>query len=322
MAVLAAVGGAAWLGVYERARIAAASPAGMLQRLPPREAMVLFVDLDTLRRGGLLKLLSAKTPEDPDYQTFVRATGFDYQTDLDRAAASFSNDGVYLVVKGRFDWNKLRAYAEAQGGRCQRGMCRMSGSTPERRISFFLLQSNLLALAVSTDGFAAAKLAEGTAGLVNPLDTPRDPVWLSIPAESLKSTDQLPAGTAPFRHGFGFGRQDSVVPGPTGRANGSETCSDLPELRGCRGACRAVATCNRIGAEPDRARKPETRSQRPNRGAHGGRVRAIRPPRHWALALAPGLSGVAGGWNALVDVLVSCQRHEIRKSAAGDHLLE
>jgi hypothetical protein len=214
--VLAAVGGAAWLGVYEHARIAAASPSGMLQRLPPREAMVLFVDLDTLRRGGLLKLLSSKTPEDPDYQTFVRATGFDYQTDLDMAAASFSNDGVYFVVKGRFDWNKLRAYAEAQGGSCQRGMCRLSGSTPERRISFLPLQSNLLALAVSTDGFAAARLAEGTAGLVNPLDTPRDPVWLSIPAESLKSTDQLPAGPRLFATALASADKILLSLGPQG----------------------------------------------------------------------------------------------------------
>jgi hypothetical protein len=198
VAVLAALGGAVWFGIYEHARIAAASPAGMLQRLPPHDATVLFVDFDSLRRGGLLKLLSSKTPEEPDYQTFVRATGWDYRTDFDMAAASFSNDGEYFVVKGRFDWKKLRAYAEAQGGSCQGSICRMSGSTPERRISFLPLQSNLLALAVSTDSSAVARLAEGTVASVQPLDPPRDPVWLSIPAESLKTTGQLPAGPRLF----------------------------------------------------------------------------------------------------------------------------
>ena len=76
-------------GIYERARIAAASAPGMLQRLPAQTAIVLFLDFDTLRLGGILKLLSQnKIAEDPEYQTFVRATGFDYRRDLDRAAAT------------------------------------------------------------------------------------------------------------------------------------------------------------------------------------------------------------------------------------------
>jgi hypothetical protein len=215
MVVLAAMGGAVWLGVYEHARIAAASAAGMLQRLPPQDAMVLFVDFDMLRRAGLLRLLS-KTPEDPEYQTFVRAIGFDYRTDLDMAAASFSNDGEFFVVKGRFDWKKLRAYAEAQGGSCQRSLCRMPGSAPERRISFFPLQSNLLALAVSTDSVAVSRLAEPAAGIVQPLNPPRDPVWLSIPAESLKTTGQLPAGPRLFATALASADKILLSMGPQG----------------------------------------------------------------------------------------------------------
>ncbi len=216
IAAIAVVGGAVWLGVYERARIAAASPAGMLQRLPPQDATVLFADFDTLRRGGLMKLLSPKTPEEPDYRTFVSATGFDYRTDLDLVAASFGNDGEYFVARGRFDWKKLRAYAEAQGGSCQRNLCRMSGSTPERRISFLPLQSNLLALAVSTDSFAASRLAEATPGIVQPLDPPRDPVWLSIPAESLKTANQLPAGPRFFATALASADKILLSLGPQG----------------------------------------------------------------------------------------------------------
>ena len=192
-------GGATWLALNQRARFAATGPAGMLQRLPAQDAIILFLDFDTLRRGGVLKLLSpSKTSEEPEYQAFVRDTGFDYRRDLDLAAVSFGRDGEFLVIKGRFDWTKLARYATAQGGTCSKGLCRMPGSTPERRISFFLLQSNLMALAVSTDSFAAARLEDPRSQAVQPLDRPGDPVWLSIPAESLKTTDQLPPGTRLF----------------------------------------------------------------------------------------------------------------------------
>ena len=197
--VLVVAGGAAWLAVYERNRMAAASPTGMLQRLPPENATVLFVDFDTLRRGGVLKLLAAtKSAQEPDYEAFVRATGFDYQRDLDLAAVSFSSDGEFFVVKGRFDWEKLRAYAQGQGGGCDGRFCRMQGSTPARRISFLPLATNLMALAVSTDNSAAMRLAEPHTAAVQPLDVPRDPVWLSIPAESLKAPGQLPSGASFF----------------------------------------------------------------------------------------------------------------------------
>ena len=192
-------GGAAWLALNQRARFAATSSAGMLQRLPAQDAIILFLDFDTLRRGGVLKLLSpSKSSEEPEYQAFVRDTGFDYRRDLDLAAVSFGRDGEFLVIKGRFDWTKLARYATAQGGTCSKGLCRMPGSTPERRISFFLLQSNLMALAVSTDGYAAARLEDPRNQAVQPLDRPGDPVWLSIPAESLKTTDHLPPGTRLF----------------------------------------------------------------------------------------------------------------------------
>ena len=209
--------GATWLAVYQRNRTAALSPAGMLRRLPQENAAVLFVDFDTLRRGGVLKLLgSSKTAEEPDYQAFVRATGFDYQKDLDRAAVSFSSEGEYFVVKGRFDWQKLRAYAVAQGGSCEERVCRMQGSTPARRISFFPLQPNLMALAVSTDGSAALRLAEMQAGSVQPLDLPRDPVWLSIPAESLKTPGQLPPGASFFTAALASADRILLSLGPEG----------------------------------------------------------------------------------------------------------
>lgn len=158
--------------------------------------MVLFVDFDALRRGGMLKLLSAsKVAEEPDYQAFVRSSGFDYTRDLDLAAVLFGADGEFFVVKGRFDWQKLEGYARDQGGSCFKRLCRMPGSTPEHRISFYPLQSGLMALAASTDGDAASRLADPQSGAVRPIELPLDPVWLSIPADTLKSADRLPSNT-------------------------------------------------------------------------------------------------------------------------------
>ena len=215
--LLVVAGGAAWLVVYERNRFAAASPTGMLRRLPSENATVLFVDFDTLRHGGVLKLLaSSKTAEEPDYQTFVRATGFDYQRDLDLAVVSFSSDGELFVIKGRFDWQKLRTYAQAQGGTCESRLCRMQGSTPARRISFLSLQPNLMALAVSTDNSAAMRLVDAKASTVQPLDAPRDPVWLSIPAESLKAPGQLPPGASFFTTALATADKILLSLGPEG----------------------------------------------------------------------------------------------------------
>ena len=211
------VAGGVWVGLYGRARLTAQSPAGMLRRLPAQNAAVLFVDFEALRRGGFLKLLSqSKTSEEPDYQGFVRASGFDYRNDLDLAAVSFSNDGSFFVIKGRFDWTKLESYAESQGGSCRSHMCRMPGSTPERRISFYPLQSNLMALAVSSDSSAALRLQEASGGAVQPLELPSDPVWFSIPAENLKDARQLPGGAHVFATALASADKILLSLGPEG----------------------------------------------------------------------------------------------------------
>ena len=67
------------------------------------------------------------------------------------------------MVKGRFDWNSLQSYAREQGGTCRNALCRMNGSTPERRISFFPLRPDLMGLAVSPDDSAAIDLEAAAA---------------------------------------------------------------------------------------------------------------------------------------------------------------
>jgi hypothetical protein len=101
------------------------------------------------------------------------------------------------LLRGQFDWKSLRSYVASENGTCYNSLCRMQGSTPERRISFFPLQSNLMALAVSEDESAAIRLEDTVPGPV--LEAPDAPVWLSIPASLLRSSD-LPTGTRPFAH--------------------------------------------------------------------------------------------------------------------------
>src|SRR5436309_5688835 len=155
-----------------------ASPQSILARLPSDNAAVLAIDFASLRRGGVFELLSGPVvEEEPEYKTFVGKTGFDCRRDLDHAFISFHPSGVYFLVRGRFDWKRLEAYAREQGGGCSSGLCRMPGSAPERKISFFPLKSNLMAMAVSTDESAAARMSE-KARNARPIALLQQPVWL------------------------------------------------------------------------------------------------------------------------------------------------
>jgi hypothetical protein len=197
--IAAVCGVSVWGVAWYRARSLAT--AALLRRMPAEDALVAYIDFSELRRGGVLQLLDgSKAGEDPEYRNFVRQTRFDYKKDLDAAIVAFAPTGRFLLLKGRFDWKSLRAYVESQNGRCASEFCRMTGSAPERRISFFPLRANLMALAVSPDESAALRLNSAASG-PDPL-VPAGPVWLSIPTSVLKSGDGLPAGTRLFARGM------------------------------------------------------------------------------------------------------------------------
>jgi len=206
----ASIGGVAWY----RAR--SLTTAALLRRMPAEDALVAYIDFSELRRGGILQLLDgAKAGEDPEYQSFVRQTQFDYKKDLDAAIVAFAPTGRFLLLKGRFDWKSLRAYVEGQKGQCANSFCRMTGSVPERRISFFPLRSNLMALAVSPDESAALRLDHVVSGPDPQL--PAAPVWLSVPTSVLKSGDSLPAGTRMFASGMERAETVILAFAPEGR---------------------------------------------------------------------------------------------------------
>jgi hypothetical protein len=193
--IAAVCGASVWGVAWYRSR--SLTPASLLKRMPAEDALVAYIDFSELRRGGILQLLDgSKAGEDPEYQSFVRQTQFDYKKDLDLAIVAFAPTGKFLLLKGRFDWKSLRAYVASQDGKCNDSFCRMIGSTVERRISFFPVRSNLMALAVSPDESAALRLNSVVSG-PDP-QVPVAPVWLSIPTSVLKSSDSLPTSTRMF----------------------------------------------------------------------------------------------------------------------------
>ena len=157
-------------------------PRNLLSRFPAEDSLVLSADVTLLRRGGFLN--SSKATPEPEYKAFVDGTGFDYRRDLDSVVAAFSGSGTYFIVQGRFDWKKLEDYAQRNGGSCYQQLCRMQGSTPERRISFLPLRSDAMALAVSTSDLAATNLTRPRAPIATPL--PGSPVWISVPGAELR----------------------------------------------------------------------------------------------------------------------------------------
>ncbi|HUP03544.1 MAG TPA: hypothetical protein VMU19_06120 [Bryobacteraceae bacterium] len=199
---LVAAGGAWWL------RSRALRPAALIARLPRRDALVACVDFDALRRAGILQMIDgANAEQDPDYRSFVERTRFDYARDLDFAVASFAPGGKFLLLRGRFDWKSLQAYVRSQNGQCDDSLCRMTGSAPDRLISFFPLRSNLMALAVSQDDSAALRMAEPGPAVDGAL--PDAPLWISIPPSALKSAGEVPEGARPFTDAIG--QADSAV---------------------------------------------------------------------------------------------------------------
>ena len=165
--------------------------------MPTDDTLILWIDFSALRNAGLLQLLeNARAGQDPEYQTFVRLTRFDYMHDLDSAMAAFSPTGNYFLARGRFDWQSLQNYVEQEDGNCLNSFCRVNGSGPDRRISFFPLHHDTMAMAASSDAWAAQHLS-----VVHPgpdPQVPNAPVWLAFPGSLVKSASSLPDGARPF----------------------------------------------------------------------------------------------------------------------------
>jgi hypothetical protein len=95
---------------------------GMLALLPEDASAVVYLDLAQLRSSPFFaQLLSwaAKPTPDSDYAQFLSATGFDYETALDRVALAINRQTqvptAFAIAEGRFDRKKIEAYGSRYG---------------------------------------------------------------------------------------------------------------------------------------------------------------------------------------------------------------
>jgi hypothetical protein len=193
-----AIGGGAIIGFEYYRSWQLADLGRVLQRLPTAYATVLHVDVAALRKSRVLDQFAASNAvEEPEYRAFVSRTGFDYKKDLDGATVAFAPEGVFFILKGRFDWSALKSYVDRERGSCRSGLCEMTGSKPDRIISFLPLRSGVMGMAVSSSPGAAALLRKES-DRRRDVAPPDEPLWVSFPPSSLKELDRLPAGTRSF----------------------------------------------------------------------------------------------------------------------------
>ncbi|MCC6262622.1 MAG: hypothetical protein IT169_03520 [Bryobacterales bacterium] len=174
--------------------------APLLDRLPRRDATVGQVDVAALRAAGFAPGGNTGALREPEYEDFIRRSGFNWENDLDRLTWSFTATAKYFLAEGRFDWRKLDAFVKAEGGECREGFCTVRGSQPGREISFFPIGSGVMALAVSADRYAADQLRqEQPAEPGHPLSKPpAAPLWVHFSKFSLHNGEPESPGLRGF----------------------------------------------------------------------------------------------------------------------------
>lgn len=201
-------------GVYWYRSRRAVTPRAMMACLPRTEATLVYIDVGALRASHILDLIAgSKAAADLEYQQFVDQSGFDYRSDLDAVAAAFTHRGVFMVLRGRFNWKSLIAYARIEGGDCHNSFCRVPSSTAGKFISYFPLTPSSMALAIDSDEWAATQIKLGWSSAVAPL-YPTEPVWVSVPAAFLRNASDLPAGTKSFASALSTAQRIVFAIGP------------------------------------------------------------------------------------------------------------
>lgn len=137
----------------------------LVDQLPAGASGLIFVNVAALRSSSFANELSAINPssgQDPAYSEFVRATGFDYTRDLDRAAVALwpqtSATSVLALAEGRFDRSKITRYALRNGRLVKsqgRDIYEIREQNSSRLIRFSFLTPDKIALA---DGPALSQL--------------------------------------------------------------------------------------------------------------------------------------------------------------------
>ena len=149
----------------------------VVEQLPSTAPAIFYADLATLRAmpdsplWALIGPDTGGTGEDRDYQSFVRATGFDYKRDLDKLSVALwpaslttppgvaGENRVLAIAEGRFDERRIEAYALLSGKvttNSARPVYEIPGSPP---VSFEFLSQTRIALASGQDSEALLPLS-------------------------------------------------------------------------------------------------------------------------------------------------------------------
>ncbi len=185
----------------------------LIERLPEDSSAVIYIDFAALRRAGILSAVSGPAPEqEAEYRAFVEGTGFEYTRDLDSALMAVNPKGKYFLARGRFDWNRLKQYVESRGGLCRNAFCRTEGSRPDRRISYFPVERDLMALAVSPDDWAAEQLQQHRQHM---LDVPNKPVWAIFTSAAFANAGALPEGARTLAEALSGAERVVLTAGPS-----------------------------------------------------------------------------------------------------------
>jgi hypothetical protein len=192
---------------------AGGAPPDLLSQLPADAPVVVYIDaanLRALQNSPLAAALGLATPgpqADRDYANFVRDTGFDYTRDLDHAAiavwpASFGTpdnflgeDRVLAIADGRFDEQKIKAYALRTGkeiSRTLQSVYEVPGNPP---VSLTFLSPTRIALAGgrnATDLLARVNPNASSASSRGPAMQSRIQRVAGAPMFAVARTDRLP----------------------------------------------------------------------------------------------------------------------------------
>ena len=146
---------------YQRGADVNATRAALLGLMPADASTVFFADVSEVRNSAFLEAIYNWAPHpqmDPEYARFARDTGFDYERDLDRVALAVITRGndtaVFAVADGRFDRQKIEAYASQAGSRVShdgRPIFSMPLNGASKNISVTFLRDDRIALSDSHD---------------------------------------------------------------------------------------------------------------------------------------------------------------------------
>ena len=188
LGALSATGYHFYIGSHLTAGLGAGRPPAILAELPADAPVLAYIDVAALRKlqdsplFAILGLAGADPAEEKEYAAFVKDTGFDYTRDLNAVAISIwpensapvskntAANRVYAVAEGRFDQQKIKAYA------LRTGKVVMAGTTPiydvpgDSDVSIRFLGPGRIAISSGMDLASVAGLNKNSSALAPGID--------------------------------------------------------------------------------------------------------------------------------------------------------